>query len=73
MDRQRLRQRIAQRPNAVRFQEIKQLLEAYGWEHRHGKGSHEVFTRAGERFVVPFRRRHVSAVYVRQALQRCKE
>ena len=73
MDRQRLRARIAQRPNAVRYRELERLLEAYGWVGRRGKGSHRVFTRQSQSLTVPYRRGHVLPVYVRQVLAACKE
>ena len=73
MDRLRLRARIAQRPNAVRYSELERLLEAYGWIARRGKGSHRVFTRQSQSLTVPYRRGHVLPVYVRQVLAVCKE
>jgi predicted RNA binding protein YcfA (HicA-like mRNA interferase family) len=67
-DRERLRQRIAQRPNAVRFEELARLLEAYGWSLVRVRGSHHLFARGGERLTVPHRRPTVLPVYVRMAL-----
>lgn len=48
---------------------MRELLEAHGWEVRHGKGSHYVFRRSAERMVIPLRRGHVLPIYVRIALK----
>ena len=72
-DRLRLRARIVQRPNAVRYRELERLLETYGWVARRGKGSHRVFTRQSQSITVPYRRGHVLPVYVRQVFAACKE
>lgn len=68
MDRQELRQRVAQHPNAVRFEDLRHLLEAYGWTLDRVRGSHYIFTRDGETLTVPHRRPHVLAVYVKKVL-----
>jgi predicted RNA binding protein YcfA (HicA-like mRNA interferase family) len=68
-DRERLRQRISQRPNAVRFAELVRLLEAYGWTLRRIRGSHHVFVRGGAQVVVPFRRPTVLLPYVYEVLK----
>jgi predicted RNA binding protein YcfA (HicA-like mRNA interferase family) len=69
MDRQELRQRLAQRPNSVRPEELISLLEAYGWTLDRIRGSHHVFVRpGGPPLTVPSRRPHVLAVYVRRVL-----
>lgn len=73
MDRRELRRRIAARPNGVRFEELAKLLEAYGWERVRVRGSHHVFGRGDETLVVPLRRPHVLAIYVRAALDRTGE
>ena len=73
VDRQELRRRLAQRPNAVRFSELQQLLEAYGWRLERVRGSHHLFVRGGERLVIPLRRPHVLPIYVRQVLSRTQE
>ena len=73
MNREELRARIARRPNAARFSEAQQLLEAYGWTVARVRGSHHVFVRGGERFVLPLRRPHILPVYVRQILSRTQE
>lgn len=73
MHRERLRRRLAQRPNAVRFEELAGLLEAYGFLLIRSTGSHHVYARGRERLTVPYKRPHVLAAYVREALQRCKD
>ena len=67
----RLRAQLAMRPNAVRFSDLRRLLESYGWVLDRIHGSHHTFVRGGETFVVPLRRPHVLPVYVREALKRC--
>ena len=70
MERAELRRRLARRPNAVRFEEIRRLLELSGWTLG---GSHYVFGRGGEQFVVPYRRSTMLPVYVREVLRRTRE
>ncbi len=73
MDRERLRQRIAQRPNAVRFEELAGLLAAYGFVLARSAGSHHIYARGRQRLTVPYRRPHVLAAYVREALTYCND
>ena len=73
MNRRERRRRIAQRPNAVRLRELQRLLEDYGWELRRVQGSHYVFRREDDIFVVPYRRPHLLRVYVLDALKHCQE
>jgi predicted RNA binding protein YcfA (HicA-like mRNA interferase family) len=73
VERRELRQRIARRPNVVRFSEAQRVLEAYGWTLARVSGSHHVFVRGSERFAVPFRRPYILPVYVRQILSRTQE
>lgn len=68
MKRTELRRRIAARPNAVRFAELRRLLAAYGFAPRAGAGDHVVFERGAERLTIPFRRGTMLPTYVRQAL-----
>jgi predicted RNA binding protein YcfA (HicA-like mRNA interferase family) len=64
-----MRERIARRPNAVRFSEAQAVLEAYGWELARVTGSHHIFVRGAERLSVPFRRPHILPSYVRDILR----
>jgi predicted RNA binding protein YcfA (HicA-like mRNA interferase family) len=59
--------------NAVRFEELRRLLEAYGWELARIRGSHHVFVRDGAQLTVPHHRPHVLPVYVRQVLALIQE
>ena len=55
------------------FAELRRLLELSGWALSRTRGSHHIFKRDGERLVVPYRRPHVLAVYVREALRLTRE
>ena len=69
MDKWELWNRLANRPNAVRFAELEALLVAFGWEfERFGKGDHVIYRRGGQRLSLPYRRSAVLASYVRQVL-----
>jgi hypothetical protein len=70
MDRSEFRQRLANRPNSVRFEELESLLHLYGWELVRSRGSHRAFRRGGETLIAPYRRPVVLAVYVKLALQK---
>jgi predicted RNA binding protein YcfA (HicA-like mRNA interferase family) len=69
VDRQELRRRIARRPKAVRFSELQQVLEAYGWVLERVRGSHHLFVKDGGRLVIPLRRPHVLPAYVREVIE----
>jgi predicted RNA binding protein YcfA (HicA-like mRNA interferase family) len=73
MRREEMRRRLAARPRGVRFEELRALLEAYGWAVVRIRGSHHVFARAGQTLAVPLRRPHVLATYVREALRLTEE
>ena len=64
---------MAQHPNAVRFEEVRRLLEAYGFELVRTRGSHHVFEAGGVAVTVPFRRPHVLPIYVKKVLQLTEE
>lgn len=68
MDRRDMHKRIAQHPNAVRFDDLAKLLEAYGWELVRISSSHHIFGRGSQTLSVPFRRPHVLPVYVKRVL-----
>jgi predicted RNA binding protein YcfA (HicA-like mRNA interferase family) len=53
----------------VRFSELQDMLEAYGWRLDRVRGSHHIFRRGTEKLSVPYRRPHVLVAYVRQALK----
>jgi predicted RNA binding protein YcfA (HicA-like mRNA interferase family) len=64
-----MRRRMAQHPNAVRFDEARRVLEAFDWRLDHVRGSHHVFARGGARLTIPLRRPSILPVYVRQVLR----
>lgn len=68
MRRRDLRRRVAQHPRSVSFDELRHLLEAYGWELDRVRGSHHIFKRGSQTLTVPHRRPHVLPVYVREVL-----
>lgn len=73
MDRQELWQRLARRPNSVRFSELVQLLEHSGFVLHTTRGSHHTYKRDHQRITIPFRRPHVLPVFVKQVLQLTRE
>lgn len=63
--RDKLIQRIRQRPPAATFDDVRSLLEMFGWTHARTKGSHTSFTKPGERtLVVPVHNGNVKRVYL---------
>ncbi|HEY7296240.1 MAG TPA: type II toxin-antitoxin system HicA family toxin [Dehalococcoidia bacterium] len=68
-----MRRRLAQRPNAVRFDELRRYLELCGYSLQRVKGSHYIFRKGQRGIVVPYRRPHVLASYVREALTETHE
>ena len=42
---ERLKEQIRARPSEARFEDVKKLLEAYGYEERRQKGSHVIFAK----------------------------
>jgi len=69
--RQKRRFKIARNPKNVRFEDLRRLLEDYGFELRRTKGSHHSFVGyAGDEkvtLVIPFRR-PLKRVYVEKVL-----
>jgi len=65
-------QKIRQNPKNVSFDDLKQLLQDYGFELRRVTGSHHIFeyTLEGERlkFIVPFGR-PVKPYYIKEAIR----
>jgi hypothetical protein len=70
VDRTELRRRLAQHPNAVRYEELAQLLRAYGFEHRPSRrgSSHQYWFNGVQRLSIPYRRPHLKRTYVDQSL-----
>ncbi|HWR59226.1 MAG TPA: type II toxin-antitoxin system HicA family toxin [Thermodesulfovibrionales bacterium] len=46
--------RVSNNPNDVRFNDMRKLAEAFGFIHRGGKGSHEVYNQKGVEEIVNF-------------------
>lgn len=66
-----MRQRIAHHPNAVRYEELAQLLKAYGFveqSSRHGT-SHRYWKRGAMAISVPIHRPHMKRHYVNEVLR----
>jgi predicted RNA binding protein YcfA (HicA-like mRNA interferase family) len=65
-------ERMRENPNAVSLEDLRRILEDYGFEYRRTVGSHYTFnyTLSGQTrlFVVPFRR-PVKPVYVKRAIK----
>jgi hypothetical protein len=70
VDRYRLLRQIAQHPNAVRYDDLAQLLTAFGFEERPSRRgtSHHYWVRGVVQISVPYRRPHVKPHYVRVVL-----
>lgn len=71
-------QKIRQNPRNVPFDDLKSVLEDYGFVMRTGKGtSHRFFFRKiGDRawpLTIPFKKPHIKFVYVKQALEAIDE
>ena len=70
--RQKRLERIRQQPNNVSLDDLRRVLEDYGFEYRQTVGSHYTFSYVvggqTKLFVVPFRR-PVKPVYVKRALK----
>lgn len=65
-------QRLRQNPQNVSFDDLRQVLEDYGFILKSSVGSHHVFNaKIGEqlwRLTVPYRKPHLKAIYVKDAL-----
>jgi predicted RNA binding protein YcfA (HicA-like mRNA interferase family) len=63
--REKLIQRIRQRPSDASFDDVRKVLELFGWEHASTKGSHARFHKPGERsIIVPVHNGKVKRVYL---------
>jgi len=69
--RDKLVDRIRQRPAAATFGDVRALLEMFGWEHASTRGSHARFRKDGERSItVPIHGGKVGRVYLDQICDR---
>ncbi len=66
--RDKLRQRMEQNPQNVRFEDLDNLLRSYGFQLRRSSGSHHIYLKGQFKIVVPYRRPHVLPVYVHLVL-----
>ncbi len=63
--REKLIERIRQRPSEAKFSDVRALLLMFGWEHASTKASHARFRKGGERSItVPVHRGEVRRVYL---------
>jgi predicted RNA binding protein YcfA (HicA-like mRNA interferase family) len=69
--RQKRRQKIARNPKNIRFEDLRRVLEAYGFELKRTKGSHHSFVGyvGGQKVlvVIPYQR-PLKEVYVKKVL-----
>lgn len=69
--RQKRRRKIAENPTNIRFEDLRRLLEDYGFDLKRSKGSHHSFVGIiGDEkvtVVIPFRK-PLQAVYVKKVL-----
>jgi len=67
----KLVERICRRPPEARFDDVRRLLEAFGWEMRRQKGSHVSFVKTGYAlFVVPKHNEKVKRAYLDDICER---
>jgi predicted RNA binding protein YcfA (HicA-like mRNA interferase family) len=48
----KLVERICRRPPEARFDDVRRMLEAFGWDMRRQKGSHVTFVKTGRAILV---------------------
>ena len=67
----KLLDKIRNSPKTVAFSDLAKVLLQLGFERRQPRSgsSHYVFTYGPWRLTVPYRRPHISQVYVKQALE----
>lgn len=69
--RQKLIERIRRRPAQASFDDVRAVLEMFGWEHASTKGSHARFRKPGERSItVPIHSGKVKRVYLDEICER---
>jgi predicted RNA binding protein YcfA (HicA-like mRNA interferase family) len=68
----KLLKRIRNNPKNVTFEELRTLLEAYGFEIDTIRGSHHTFRNrvggVGVKLVIPYKKPYIKQVYVKQAI-----
>lgn len=61
--------KLENNPKNASFNDLKRILESYGWELSHVKGSHHKFKKGSDSIVIPFNK-PIKEVYVIQVLER---
>ena len=67
--RDKLLAKIRNNPNAVRFEELTNLLKGYGFELKRIKGSHHAYTRGNYSVIVARHGAYVSPSAVKEVLE----
>lgn len=67
--REKLRERLKNNPNNVRFSDIRKLLEYEDFELDRTTGSHHIFVKGELTLVIPVHNNKVKAVYVKRVLE----
>ncbi|MFQ4134931.1 type II toxin-antitoxin system HicA family toxin [Nodosilinea sp. PGN35] len=67
--REKLRERLKNNPNNVRFSDIRKLLEYEDFELDRVTGSHHVFIKGELILVIPVHNNKVKTVYVKRVLE----
>lgn len=66
-------ERIRQNPKNVSFEELRRVVESFGFTLNRVKGSHYIFDvqleEQVESLVIPFKKPHVKPVYVKRCLE----
>ncbi len=67
--RRKLRERLSNNPNNVKFSDICKLLEQEGFTLDRITGSHHVFEKGETIFVIPVHNGKVKSVYIKRVIQ----
>ena len=67
--REKLRERLKNNPNNVRFSDIRKLLEYEDFELDRVTGSHHIFIKGEVILVIPVHNNKVKTVYVKRVLE----
>ena len=71
--RDKLLDKLKQRPNNVTFNDVRRVLENEGFELDRMSGSHHIFLKADIIFVVPSHRNRVKVRYVKRLIEIIEE
>lgn len=67
----KLLKKIANNPKNVKFEDLKKLLQWYGFLHVSTHGSHHKFKKEGKSIVLPYKK-PVKEIYIKQILELLK-